>query len=77
MDATKLVPGTACADREPPPFHEVEPFLITARIMIPNTPPRPGCLRPLGPHRSDRGGVAAARGANRIVEPARLPSGKC
>ncbi len=62
-------PGTAYADREPPPVSEAVAVIAAARLMFPAAPLYLGCLRPGGTYRSMLDSLAVRAGVNKIVQP--------
>jgi uncharacterized radical SAM superfamily protein len=62
-------PGTAYADRKPPPVAEAVTVIATARLMFPSVPLYLGCLRPGGTYRSMLDSLAVRAGVNKIVQP--------
>lgn len=62
-------PGTAYADRSPPPVPEVARILAESRLAFPNIPLLLGCMRPAGPYRQALDPLAVRAGVNRIVKP--------
>jgi len=63
-------PGTAYADKPPPPVETVAELLAEARILFPQTPIALGCMRPHGDYRKRLDPLAVRAGVNRIVSPA-------
>ncbi|MDI7274434.1 MAG: radical SAM protein [Anaerolineae bacterium] len=64
-------PGTAYADRMPPPVDEVVHLLAEARLLFPDVPLLLGCMRPAGEYRERLDPLGVAVGLNVIVNPAR------
>jgi uncharacterized radical SAM superfamily protein len=63
-------PGTRYAGCRPPALDEVELFLLTARLALPDTPIYLGCMRPGGSYRRQLDPLAVRAGVNSIVNPA-------
>jgi uncharacterized radical SAM superfamily protein len=64
-------PGTAYAERQPPPVEQVADLLADGRLLLPEIPHALGCMRPGGAYRERLDALAVQVGVNRIVNPAR------
>jgi uncharacterized radical SAM superfamily protein len=62
-------PGTAFAQRNPPPLEEVRDFLAWARVQLPTIPLGLGCMRPRGSYREGLDELAVHLGINAIAVP--------
>ncbi|MBC7232045.1 MAG: radical SAM protein [Chloroflexi bacterium] len=63
-------PETRYAHCQPPFLDEVTDFLLTARLILPDTPLYLGCMRPGGRYRRELDRLAVRAGVNKIVNPA-------
>ncbi len=64
------VHGTPMEKVYPPAPKEIVKVLITARLLLPNTPVALGCMRPKGEHRIKTDTLAVRAGVNAIAFPA-------
>jgi hypothetical protein len=66
-----LIPteGTAYAHCPPPPLEEVAKLFLDARMLLPDTDLRLGCMRPHGTYRQRVDELAVRTGLNGIVNP--------
>ncbi len=64
------VHGTPMEKVYPPAPKEIVKVLITARLLLPNTPVALGCMRPKGEHRIKTDTLAVRTGVNAIAFPA-------
>ncbi|BDF77556.1 radical SAM protein [Pyramidobacter piscolens] len=62
-------PGTAFADRQPPPLEDVANVFARARELFPRQSINLGCMRPTGRYRAELDTLAVASGLNRLVNP--------
>jgi len=62
--------GTPMEKVDPPAPEDVARVLVTARLMMPQTPIALGCMRPRGEHRTRTDTLAVRAGVNAIAFPA-------
>ncbi len=64
------VPGTPMEEVKPPEPQDIAKVIVTARLMMPQTPIVLGCMRPKGRHRTRTDTLAVKAGVNAIAFPA-------
>lgn len=69
MIAFMPIRGTPMEYVVPPAPKEIVKVLVTARLMLPNTPLALGCMRPKGEHRIETDMLAVRAGVNAIAFP--------
>ena len=62
--------GTPMEKVNPPTPEDIAKVLVTARLMMPQTPIVLGCMRPKGEHRTKTDTLAVEAGVNAIAFPA-------